>query len=419
MDKHQDVEEFQAIEEDKNLLEVAPRTFGRLPQLHFSNTPILSSVLKAQRTPKPSVKKTADNLRLFQPRHSLGPRHRRSHTPQTPTQTFPISKPYRNLSDHGPRWQPTSASKQRFRAPQCPNQTLPISEDSECSLNTLGEDDFGRKVYHRRLLQSRPISSPREVASASSSTLIQSPVSFGTAAQTFSFDFGYGAATEFKASQQLPGLRISHRVDDRMMSDYDNPRNEIVSFEPTTERSYIFNLSQEPEPHKRRRNTKVSAEVVRKLSDRPTPHKAKRQKDIEHVPDRCTPAPELLDDQKQPLDSSEVKSSSSRRATRTVPILPPSPRTPTRLNPNSLEAPANSPPRQAMDSECARSLDSASILPMSPNGTQLRTPSPRTLAVYNEEESMRGSSLINQEEIKEWADKVPKLILAHRMSKSL
>ena len=157
--------------------------------------------------------------------------------------------------------------------------------------------------------------------------------------------------------------------------------------------------------------------MVRKLSDRPTPHKAKRQKKYEHVPDRWTPAPELLGDHKQLLDLLEVKSSSSHRATRTAPILPPSPRTPTRLNPNSLEAPADSPPGPTMDSEHARSTGSASILPMSPNATKSRTPSLCTLAANNEEESMRGSSLIGQEEIKEWADKVPKLILAHRVSR--
>ena len=122
-------------------------------------------------------------------------------------------------------------------------------------------------------------------------------MNFGTAAQTFSFNLGHGAATEFKASQQLPGPRISHRVEERVMSDYDNPRNEIVSSEPTTERSYIsVNLSQGSGPHKRRRNTQVSAELVRKLSDTPTPYKAKRQKKNEHVPDRRTPAPELLSD---------------------------------------------------------------------------------------------------------------------------
>ena len=259
MDKHQDeerfqdVEEFQAIEEDKNLVEVAPRIIGPLPQLHFSNTPMLSSVLKAQRTPKPSVKRTVDNLQPFQPRHSLSPRHRRSHTPQTPTQAFLISRTYRKPLDHSLRWQSTSTSKQRFRAPQYPNQTLPISEDSECSLNTLGGDNFGRKVYRHRLFQFRPTSSPREVASPSSFTLVQSPVKFGTAAQTFSFDFRYGAATEFKASQQLPG---PHRVDKRVMSHYNDPSNEVVLYEPTAERTYFsVNLGQGPRAHKRRRNT--------------------------------------------------------------------------------------------------------------------------------------------------------------------
>ena len=437
-EKNQDVEEFQAMEEDENLAEVASRTLAPLPQLYFSpHTPMLSSVLKAQHTPKPSVKKTtADNLRTFQPRYPSSPRHRRSHTSQTPTQALPISKTYRKPSDSGPRWQPTSVSKQRFRAPQCPNQTLPISEDSEYSLNTLSEDDFGRKVYCRRPFQSRPISSPREVASPSSSTLIQSPssprevaslssstliqspVKFGTAAQTFSFNLGSGAATEFKASQQLPGPRVSHHVEERVLSDYDNPSNEIISSEPTAERTYIsVNLSEGPGPHKRRRNTQVSAEAVRKLSDRPTPYKAKRQKKNEHVPGRRTPAPELLSDQEQPLDSSAVASRSSRRAIRTAPIPPPSPRTPTRLNPNPLESPANSLPRPTMECEYAPSIDSASSLPMSPNTTQSRIPSPRTLAANNEEESMRGSSLIKQEEIKEWADKLPKLIVAHHESR--
>ena len=413
------MEEFQAMEEDEDLVEVAPRTIRSLPQIHFSNTPMLSSILKAQRTPKPSVKKTtADNLRPFQPRHPSSSRHRRSHTPQTPTHAL-ISRPYRKQSDHGPRWQPTSASKQRFRAPQCPNQTLPISEDSECSPNTLREDDFGREVHRRRPFQSQPTSSPREVASPSSSTLIQSPVKNGTAAQTFSFNSGYGAGTEFKPSQQLPGPRLSHRVEARMMSDYVNPSNEIVSSEPTTERTYIsVNLSQGPGPHKRRRNTQVSAEVVRKLSDSPTPDKAKRQKKNEHVPGRRMPTPELLSDQEQPFDPSEVESSSSRWAIRTAPILPPSPRTPTRLNPNSLESPANSPPGPIIDSEYVRSTGSASSLAMSTNATQSRTPSPRTLAANNEEESMRGPSLSKQE-IKAWADQVPEVKLEHRVSRSV
>ena len=228
------MEEFQAMEEDENLVEVAPRTIRSLPQIHFSNTPMLSSILKAQRTPKPSVKKTtADNLRPFQPRHPSSPRHRRSHTPQTPTHAL-ISRPYRKHSDHGPRWQPTSASKQRFRAPQCPNQTLP----------------------------------------------------------------------------------------------------------------------------------------------------------------------------------------SSRWAIRTAPILPPSPRTATRLNPNSLESPANSPPGPIIDSEYVRSTGSASSLAMSTNATQSRTPSPRTLAANNEEESMRGPSLSKQE-IKAWADQVPEVKLGHRVSRSV
>lgn len=41
----------------------------------------------------------------------------------------------------------------------------------------------------------------------------------GLEAQAFSFNSGYGAAAELKASLQLPGPRVSHRVEERVMSD--------------------------------------------------------------------------------------------------------------------------------------------------------------------------------------------------------
>ena len=66
---NQNREEYQDREEDDNLVEVAPRILAPLPETRFSpHTPVLSSVLKAQCTPKPSVwKTTADNLRPFRP----------------------------------------------------------------------------------------------------------------------------------------------------------------------------------------------------------------------------------------------------------------------------------------------------------------------------------------------------------------
>ena len=190
-------QEWEDIEEDENLVEVTPRTLAPLLEIRFSpDTPMLSSVLKMERTPKPSIKKTTAGP--FQPRHPLSARHRRSHTPQTPTQALPILPTYRKRSYPIPRWEPTSVSKQCFRGTQGPNQTLPysalygfpssldhppiytskpptqalsISEEGGYSQNILGEDDIGRKAYLRSPIQFRPQSSPREVANISSSTL--------------------------------------------------------------------------------------------------------------------------------------------------------------------------------------------------------------------------------------------------------
>ena len=47
-------EEYQEMEEDDNRVKVTPRKLAPLPEMRFSpRTPMLSSVLKAQRTPKP------------------------------------------------------------------------------------------------------------------------------------------------------------------------------------------------------------------------------------------------------------------------------------------------------------------------------------------------------------------------------
>ncbi len=51
---NQDWEEYQEMEQDENRGKVTPRKVAPLPEMLFSpQTPMLSSVLKAQRTPKP------------------------------------------------------------------------------------------------------------------------------------------------------------------------------------------------------------------------------------------------------------------------------------------------------------------------------------------------------------------------------
>ena len=175
------------------------------------------------------------------------------------------------------------------------------------TLNTLGENVPNRTAYTRGPSQSPPTSSLREIAGPSSSSLAQSP--------------------------KISGLenRTPYR---------DNPSNEIISSEPILERTHnSVNVSQESGPHSRRPFSQVSPADSRKLSDSANLHIAKRQRQNQHGPGRRTSAPELLSDQEQPLDLSEVKSRSRRSATKTAPILPPSPRTPASLNSSSLESP--------------------------------------------------------------------------------
>ena len=55
-------EESQEIDKDDNRVKETPREITTLPEMHFSpQTPILSSVLNARHTSRPSIKITIDN----------------------------------------------------------------------------------------------------------------------------------------------------------------------------------------------------------------------------------------------------------------------------------------------------------------------------------------------------------------------